>query len=166
MKKQSKKKKQIIAVIIIIAVISLLIFLEHKSAFSGKAIAPSKIQVSTKPAVVTKENFPAYLQNSQLVKDLPKDAAISLKLYNFDAGERQWEESYIIEKSKVQEGLAQNPDLEIWLHSKYIPQASNFCSAAKKAKSNGDIAFELKLSKVKFLWKYRGMMKYKECFGF
>ena len=158
-------KKEIQVIIGIIILITIIISLGPKIETTGKSVVRSTVSGTTQPAI-TKENFPIYLQNQKIITDLPKKAEISLKFYNFDTGQRQWEESYIIKKGTIQKGQAQNPDLTIILHSKYIPQLANFCSAAKQSKSNQDLTFTINIGKVKFLWKYKGMMKYKGCFGF
>ena len=89
-------------------------------------------------------------------------------MYNFDTGVRQWEKSYVITKGNVEEVNAQNLDenkldLEIIINSKYALSAE-FCTAIKQARANNDFGYELKASKASLLWKYRGMMKYKNCF--
>ena len=103
-----------------------------------------------------------------MIQELPKDALISLRLYNFDTGVRQWEKSYVITKGNVEEVNAQNLDenkldLEIIINSKYALSAE-FCTAIKQARANNDFGYELKASKASLLWKYRGMMKYNNCF--
>ena len=87
-------KHIILVSVIVIAV--LLIYFIPKINPSGKAIISS----NSNPVIVTKENFPVYLENQKIIKELPKDAVISLKLYNFDSGERQWEESYVYKKQR------------------------------------------------------------------
>ena len=104
-----------------------------------------------------------------MIQELPEDALISLRLYNFDTGVRQWEKSYAITKGNVEEANLQNLDstkldAEIIIHSKYVLSAE-FCTAIKQAKANNDFGYELKASKTSLLWKYKGMMKYKDCFG-
>jgi hypothetical protein len=115
----------------------------------------------------TKENIASYLENQQIVKDLPKDAILCLKFYDFDSGERKWEDSYIIKKQSVQKGEADNADITILLHSKYIPEiGKGFCQAIQKAKNNNDFGTEFFLSTAQLLWKYKSMMSYRNCLGF
>ena len=114
---------------------------------------------------IDKENLADYLKTLNIVKDLPKDALILVKLYNFNSGSREFEESYVIKKSDVIKGGVDNHDLIVSINSKYIPELKDLCSAVKKAKSKGDLSFELKISTIKFLWQYKGMLKYKSCLG-
>ncbi len=157
-----KRDKKHIILVSVIVIAVLLIFFVPKINPSGKAISsPDSNRVA-----VTKENFPVYLENQNVIKELPKDAVISLRLYNFDSGERQWEESYIITKNSVEVGETSDADIEIIVSSKYIPQLGNLCSAVQNAKANGDLEYEYNIGKTKLLWKYKSMMKHKNCFGF
>ncbi|MAH50712.1 hypothetical protein CMI37_33140 [Candidatus Pacearchaeota archaeon] len=116
--------------------------------------------------VVNKQNLPVFLQNVNFVDELPKNAEIELKLYNFDSGSRQWEESYVIQKGKVHQGGAVDPDVVAVIDSDYLSELANFCPTIQKAKVAGDFGIEYKKSKTGLLWKYKGMLKYKKCFGF
>ena len=50
------------------------------------------------------------------------------------------------------------------MHSKYIPEGYDICYAIKHASVNGDFGYETGISEAKLLWKYNGLMKYKNCF--
>lgn len=116
--------------------------------------------------IITKDNLPSFLQGQGFVQDLPSDGVVLVKLYSFDSnGERVWEESYVIKKASVEKGSVDKPDVTIMLSSKYVSDLGDFCSAVQKAKQNGDIGFESSLSTVALGWKYKGMTKYKSCFG-
>ena len=145
----------------------------------------------SKPVIINKDNFQSYLTRQGIIKDLPDNAKILLKFYNFNGGVREWEDSYLITKGKIElatsldegddfctqkedvcgspEGVdvtVEDIDIEIILSSDYIPKLGNFCSAIKEANKNGDLGFEYKGSKTKLLWKFRGMNEYKDCLGF
>jgi hypothetical protein len=115
--------------------------------------------------MITKENLPDFFKAQGFVQDLPDNGVILVKFYNFDSGERAWEESYVIKKGSVEKGSVDNPDITIILSSKYIPYLGDFCRAVQKAKENGDIGYESSLGNVALTWKYKGMVKYKSCFG-
>ncbi len=168
-----KKKKKAVKIIIIIAVIVVLIFLIKIFIFPnwnivGKAIFlnPKKVSVPVNTIMISlnKDTFPLIVQSQGLIQGLPKSAVISLKLYNFDSGQRQIEESYVITKGSVKKGEAVNPDISVQIHSKYISEAGDICSAIKKANANGDLGYEFGISKTSLLLKYGGMIKYKGCF--
>ena len=161
-----EKKYALIAVcILILALVGIYIF----SEISGKVTGIFNKKSGSGGTVVqlTMDNFHLFLQQQQVVKDLPSDSVISLKLYSFDSGERVWEKSYILNKGSVKEGNAENPEISIIIASKYIYDAArDLCSAVNKAKANGDFRADNNMATGSFLWKYKGMIKYRSCFGF
>jgi len=157
-------KKIIILVIIITAAITIY-FTNPQLIGKVTEVQQESISEETQPVVITQENFPVYLQQQQIIQELPKKAILSLRLYNFDTGERKWVADYTIEKGAVSEGIPENSDAEIIIHSKYAGKLiNNFCQTIQQAKANGDVAFELKSDKLSLSWKYRSLMKYKDCF--
>jgi len=107
-----------------------------------------------------------------MIKMLPENSIISLKFYNFNTGSRVWEKSYILNKGKVSEineGTYKDmsPDITLSMHSKYLNELTdqNLCSIIRKAKSNNDLGIEMHISYAALLWKYRTVLKYKDCFG-
>jgi hypothetical protein len=168
-----KKKKRVVKIIMIIAIIVVLIFFITSFIFPnwsivGKTIffSPKKVSGSANTVMIplNKDTFPLIIQSQGLIQDIPKSGVISLKLYNFDSGQRTIEESYVVTKGSVKKGETTNPDISVQIHSKYISEAGDICSAIKKAKANGDLGYELHSSKAGLLLKYSGMMKYKNCF--
>ena len=97
---------------------------------------------------VNKNNLAQYLKQNRVIKDLPKDALVSLNLYNFDSGSKQIEKSYIITKANVIEGQAKNPDLIISIDSKYVSMinSAGFCLTIQNAKLNRDMDSQYKIS--------------------
>lgn len=158
----------------ILLLILIAVFIAYGS-FTGKMInwfgfkkinIPSSSSSLMQNIIVTKANFPIFLQSTNLVRELPNDAEIQLKFYNFDSGVRVWEENYVIQKDLVNAGEAEDPDAVVVMSSSYIDKLGNFCSAVQEARNNGDLGFEIKKSTVLLLWKYKGLMKYKSCFGY
>nr|MBA4405570.1 hypothetical protein [Nanoarchaeum sp.] len=120
------------------------------------------------PAVaINYDNLDDYMSRNAIINDLPEDATILLKFYNFDSGAREWEKSFVVTRSKVYEGSVDNADLVVSLHSKYLAEwnSRNFCTIMTKANNNGDLGYETGMSTVSLAWKYKNLMKYKECFG-
>ena len=161
------KKTFVMFVIIALLLIGILIAINSfKSAKVVETGEATKGVIANSLAPLTKEDFASYLEEQQFVKDLPKDVNINFRFYNFNSGERQWEESYIITKGKVENGLHENPEATIILHSKYLIDLGNdFCNTIKKAKANGDVAVDTSLSKLELLWKFKSVLKYRECVG-
>ncbi|MDP3026811.1 MAG: hypothetical protein Q8N63_03820 [Nanoarchaeota archaeon] len=169
--REFNKKQKIFLVIgsVIVLILVYYAITSTISSISGKAVISSE---TGKQVAVTRENLYLYIESQKMIQELPKDALISLKLYNFNTGVRQWEKVYLITKGNVEEvneqgidqGIDQSKlDAEIIIHSKY-PLSAEFCTAIKQARANNDFAYELKASKASLLWKYKGMMKYKDCF--
>ncbi len=101
---------------------------------------------------------------SDFLEDLPEDAKISIQFYNFDSGQRELEKIFALSKNSVKES-AQSSDIKILMHSKYIPNFSekDICQIIKEAGQNNDIGFETDMPQSSLIWKYRSMIKYKDC---
>ena len=166
MKFNKKQKIVLIAGLVIVFILIYYATTSTISSISGKAVGGSG---TGKQVAVTKENLYLYIESQKIIQELPKNALISLRLYNSDTGTRQWEKSYVITKGNVEEVNAQNMDenkldAEIIINSKYALSAE-FCTVIKQARANNEFGYELKSSKISLLWKYREMMKYRDCFG-
>jgi hypothetical protein len=129
----------------------------------------SVIQNSTPtPTIkVSYVNFAEIISKNYVIKELPENAVIQLKFFNFDSGSQTWEKSFIMKRANVQEGNIDSADITLTLHSKYLKELTdkNFCDVIKKANSNGDLGFESSMSTTALAWKFKSIMKYKSCFG-
>jgi hypothetical protein len=97
------------------------------------------------------------LGSEQIVEDLPDKAVISLKI---------GEKDYTVLKGEIKEGKASSPDIAVTLPAKYASGFSNgLCNAVREANKNGDLQVEIFASKSSLTWKYKGMLKYKDCLG-
>ncbi|MEI6058791.1 MAG: hypothetical protein WCP89_03395 [archaeon] len=132
----------------------------------GSGSSGGSVGVYIPPPVLTKETLPAYFEKQALVQALPDDAVIALDFFDVVNGEWVVDNSYTLKRGSVAAGEATNPDLIITVNSKYLPEFGDFCGAIKKAKAKGDISFDMKLSTAAMMWKYKSVMKYRECFGF
>lgn len=95
------------------------------------------------------------LLESDMVKDLPNKAVISLKLGN---------EYYTVKKDSVSAGRPADPDLTISLPLSYAGQLSlGLCQMVKNANANKDLGIEMHASQTSLMWRYRGMLKYRDC---
>jgi hypothetical protein len=157
--------------IIVLIAVGFLIFKLHAT---GRAVQyadsiPAKTAGSSNyAAALNYNNMISYLSGIQLVKDIPEGATLSLRFFNFNSGERQWENSYILTRGSAREGLADNADIYLTIHSKYLGQftGNNFCAVIKRANANRDLGFESPLSKAGIAWKFKSMYQYRECLGF
>jgi hypothetical protein len=138
---------------------------------TGQAVksgAPSSYSGAGKQVVIDYSNLASFLSQNEMVKAIPDGAVISLKFFNFNTGERQWEKSYILTRGNAKEGETNSADISLTLHSKYLKQFNgyNLCSIIKQANANRDLGFESPLSKIKLLWKFKSMYAYRDCLGF
>lgn len=127
---------------------------------------PSQSNQNIPEIKITYDNMEYILSQNSIVQDLPSDGVLLLKFYNFNTGERTWEKSYVIKKGSVKEG-SENADITISLNSKYLDSLTtrNFCNIIQLAKANNDVVFDTSISATSVAWKYKGVVKYKGCFG-
>lgn len=154
---------KVFLIILFVVIVGFTGYLGYSVFFSSSG------EVYTGPVIdITYENFEEQMMRQSLVHDIPKEGEILLSFYNFDSGEREIEESYVMTRGKVVKGSGSEPDIEIMMNSKYLDQLTNvnFCSVVPSAKANGDMYTELGLSNTKLSWKYNGMFKYRDCLGF
>lgn len=156
-------KKVVILVIILVVLLGALAFVAMK--FFEK---PKPLPTNVPEVRITYENFEEEVSKQSLVQDLPNEGEILLRFYNFKNGEKVWENSYVLRNTGVQKGELSNADLAVLLHAKYLNSLTNynFCSIIEQAKAAGDLGIETGLSKTALAWKYRSIMKYRECLGF
>ena len=85
--------------------------------------------------------------------------------YNFNSGERQFENIYILKNDGIVLGSLDEAKITLSLHSKYLNDLTNknFCSILKTANTNGDLGIETELSKAKLAWEFKSMNNYKDC---
>lgn len=106
------------------------------------------------------------LLRSDIVQDLPSSAILNLKFYNFNSGEREWENSYILRKNSVEDGTA-NADMDIVMSSSYVKnlKSQGTCEVLTLANEEGAFYVETELSDTALAWKFKSMLKYKDCLG-
>jgi len=107
---------------------------------------------------MTKEGFSEYLEEHTLIKELPEDSDISLKLNGY---------SYSLGQGIVEESSNSESDLEISIPEDYISKIGEegLCEVMGEGLSSGEIEIETELSESELVWKYRDVLKYRECFG-
>jgi len=105
---------------------------------------------------ITFDNLPYYLENNNLVVDLPKDALINLGVGEFN---------YIVKKGNVDFGKSEIVDMQIWLPDIYLETLGErgLCGAIQEAKRNGDFWVDIYLGEFELGWKYKSMTKYNDC---
>ena len=161
LKKVSKKQKVYIIFVLVLcinlALASILIIQNKKSANLGNP---------TPTINVSYENFAEVISKNSMIKALPKDEKILLRFYDFNSGERTFDKSYYLSAGRIEETKDESAEIVVLMHSKYMNGLTNknLCSTFKKANQNRDFGIESSLSDVKMAWKFRALMKYKDCF--
>ena len=152
-----KKLFNFINILIFLTIIIILISIASLHFITGSTIKQTQQALPAVIYNVTESNFASYLSLNQIVQNLPSSSIMYLKTSYKD---------YIIKKGSVTEGIPQNPDITISLHSSYIPEMSNgFCAALSNAYKNGDLSATLNIPTVSAAWKYSSLLKYKSCLG-
>jgi len=124
-----------------------------------KSLGKNQTSSNSGPTInITYQNLASELSKTSIVKAIPKDSSIALKI-----GEKE----YILENDGIREGKIDS-DITITLPGKYIEGLTNknLCSVIQKANNNGDLGFDTTLSKVSLAWKFKSMYNYRSCFGF
>lgn len=98
------------------------------------------------------------LSKNEVIKELPEKATLVLNTNGID---------YTIEKGKVTIGTPNNPDATIHLNTNYAEfLVDDFCATVKEANKAGGFRVEQHRSYTTLTWKYRTMLKHKNCLGF
>lgn len=136
------------------------------SAYSTFQSTGKVVQGETQTILLTKQNLPLYLNQHQITKDIPKSATIGFQFYSIQNGQQVWEEKYLLKNKKIElkDFTNEKTDIIISMNSKYFSLFGDICNAIKTANQNGDLQYNVKISKTSLLWKYKGMLKYKNCF--
>ncbi|OGJ20570.1 hypothetical protein A3K73_05290 [Candidatus Pacearchaeota archaeon RBG_13_36_9] len=174
-------KKLIVGIIIIFIVLAIVgtsayifYFKESKPAAvstpsTSVPSGPSRCSLVAKNDTYTEPDFDRLknvMQEQQIVKDVPSAGKISLKFYHFAEGCRIWDKSYILSDGKITEGGGES-DIQLWIASSYVDRITetNFCDIIKEARASGDLGQDATAGEATLLWRYKSMLKYRECLG-
>ena len=127
---------------------------------------PVSSGVPTPTIKINYSNFASEISKNSMIKALPKNEKVLLKLYNFNSGERAFEKRYYLSATNIEETNDENAEVIVLMSSKYMDELTNknLCSVFKKANNNGDLGIESSISMASLAWKFKSMMKYKDCF--
>ena len=162
------KKRVFIIVGIIILIISFVLvinFITNKFFPTGKSVKSQQVEIIPLSSEERQKVLQAIL-SSEFIQDIPEDAPISLRFFNFENNQRIWQDGFLIGQNQL---LSKgNPAISLIMHSKYISELNqeNLCEIIEKANKNNDLGFYSEYSKPKLFLKYSSMLKHKECFGF
>ena len=137
----------VLCIAVLVAAFGLFIFLDLSSATLHEATG----------LVVGLESFPVYLETHPLMKALPKDASVAITIGG---------QAYGISGNSVSvDTVRTDADISIGLPAGYDSRIGEigFCSALKEAVADNVLQIETSASKMKLLFKYRKLLKYRDC---
>jgi len=145
-----RNKKLTIAVVIVIILLG-------AGIYAYDLLRPVKFGVH-QPVVLTSENLPGYLSRIDLIQDLPEDSDIQV---NFGGNK------YSITGGVVRAGALEDPEVVMDLPEEYIGRIGEvgLCQATGEAVRNREISVETKLSEAELAWRYKKLLRYRECVG-
>ena len=154
-------KKDVAVGVIILIIVGLIVW--GKFHPTGKSVG-QHIEIVSLDAEQQQKVVQTIL-SSEFIEDMPRKGVIALRFYDFNGGSRRWRDGFLIGKNQLLS--SGEPDMYLYLHSKYIAGLNNenFCEVVKGAKANGDLGFYSKKSKAKLFLKYALMLKHRGCFG-
>jgi len=111
------------------------------------------------------QGLASVLSNTQIVKDFPDGVETSLNFFTFTNGNRVWQNTYTVKKGQVITDSSGNAEVKVIIHSKYVNRiyGEDFCSVLRDANKNGDLGYETSLNSVSLAWKFKSLLKYKNC---
>ena len=98
----------------------------------------------------------------KFAEKLPDSVGISLSIYSYSGGEKIIVDNYSIKDGKISREKLINPDIVIFMHSKYFYEKRDFCQLIQDAIADGKITIEIHNTSLFSLRKYKEVM---ECFG-
>ncbi|MFA4960493.1 MAG: hypothetical protein WC548_02410 [Candidatus Pacearchaeota archaeon] len=174
------KKKYLFAILSLILIVAIFLLINFiggepsdniptQSASTQIQSTPNRCSLLGENDNYTKPDFnklKEIMSDQEIVKDVPSNGAISLRFYHFTEDCRIWDKSYILTNGEIKDSTGES-DIQIIVDSKYADKisASNFCDVLKEARNNGDFGQDSTESMASLLWKYRSMLKYKDCLG-
>ena len=153
------KKIILISIICVVLLVSSFIFFytTEKPKTSSKPIRVVPLEISEKNKVIEA------VEKNSLVEDIPSSGIIAIRFYSFQGEERIWRDEFLISKQGiVREG---DPDLNVYLHAKYIEELTpeNLCEILGKANSEGDMSIQTNKNKILLAAKFTGLLKHRDC---
>jgi hypothetical protein len=111
--------------------------------------------------------FKSLLEGEELVKKVPSNGNIRLRFYHFAGNCRIYDAAFLLQDGKVLASNPSIPDIDIWMHSDYVPKftGGNMCDLTAEAKSTDNLGYLSNIGTVTLLWRYKGLVGYRDCFG-
>jgi len=161
-----KKRGKVIGIFIVLFCLVLILGV----MFQSPKITGNVVKENSEEININYDNFAEVLSENKIVKDLPKKAIFLFSEY----GNSNSSKKYLIEKSKITEikeieesEKISEVDFEVSINSKYLDELTNnnYCGILSEVIDNDDFRVDLYKGKWGLFWKYKRMIKYKDCFG-
>ena len=149
-----EKKTKIILLSFLVVILIILLVL---GIYVYLLLMPAEFE-ELKGINLDKEGFSDYLEEHILVQELPKDANVKIKIDDT---------SYSVSQGVVKEMEVENQDIEIIISENYLSKIGEegLCEVMDEGLESGEIVVKTALSESDLAWKYRNVVKYRECFG-
>lgn len=147
----------LISIPVLLLIICGILYISYLSPFDEKKISGPTVNI-------TYQNFAEIISQNPLVNDLPVDGSILLIFYDKKTSAK--EKEFFLTKGKVEEKDVVG-DITLSLPSTYMQGLTNknLCEKITSANNNNELQFSSSISDKELLWKYKGMVKYKDCLG-
>lgn len=133
----------------------------------GSSTSSSSNQVRFVPLTdEQRQKVESTILSEDFVNSIPEKDPISLRFFYFENGSRVWQDTFYMADGKILNSAS--PGIKLTLHSKYIDELGkeDLCNVIQTANANRDLGFDSPYSNSKLLWKYKSLLKYRDCFGF
>lgn len=161
-------KKEMLRGLIFLAIVGVILIGVSQISLTGRAVTTQQTQQVQIVPLSHNESGKVikFLNSSEMLKDMPRTGVVSLRFFSPVSGAAVWHEDFLIGR----EGVLKKgkPDIYITLDSKYISgmEGRDLCEVIRQARNKGELGYHTERSKWSLLWKYGGMLKHRDCFGF
>ncbi|MCK4649601.1 hypothetical protein KAT36_00050 [Candidatus Pacearchaeota archaeon] len=144
---------------VFVGVFVLILIISLGSSFSGWFVYEEEEVLESDVDV---DNLIEVLSENEIVRNLPEGALIRVELYGNISGD------YLVSRGNISKYDGSEVDFVLGIDSRYLDELSsvNYCEIGERVLDSGDFWYKLNMGKFGLFWKYKGMIKYRACFGF
>jgi len=104
---------------------------------------------------------------SEVLQVFPKNTEVLIQFSSEKEGELTVEKSYVIKGNILNETQTSSSEVIVTLDEKYLSllEAEDVCSIAQEIYKNNAYTYETTLNKAELLWKFRNLLRYRDCLG-
>ena len=159
MEKKASVKKMIFSILLVLSIMVLILGLYFYFLMTYSKLTEQR------GIILTTEKLPIYLKNHQFVKELPKNTEIKLTVGKNEYIISKGEVEQILNETKNAKQEMEEVDIDIEIPEEYVKRIGEvgLCQTAGEIVENKDAKIETNLSESELLWKYKNLIKYKNC---